>query len=244
MFPVLGSALLIWIGATPLAPAGPPAAPGPTTTQIEAAAEPHHALVWENKYVRTLKVEIAPNGATLKHRHGHDFFTVTLGSAEISNEVDGKPPATVKFEDGQVRFAEGRGPAHLVRNLATTPFRNVTIELLGDEAAKKAAPPKWDQETGTVASSDGGSQEILFVKDGIRASKLNLQPGATQPKRHHTGPEMLVAVTDIDLGAGKSKHGASMRFKARDAKWIEGGLNQILSNQGKNEATMVLIEFP
>jgi quercetin dioxygenase-like cupin family protein len=208
-------------------------------------AEPSHSLIWENKYARALKVEVAPGAATLKHRHGHDFFTVTLGSAEISNEVDGKPPVTVRLEDGQVKFGEGRGPAHLVRNVANTPFRNVTVELLGDEAAKKAAPPKWDQESGTVTSTDGGSQEILFVKDGIRASKITLQPGATQPKRQCTGPEMIVAVTDIDLGgAAKHKRAAPLRLKARDVKWFEGGLDQSLTNKGKKEAKIVLMQFP
>lgn len=245
LFPVVGAALFIWSGATPLTPVVVPAPSGQAATQIEAMAEPSHRLVWENKYVRTLKVEVAPGAATLKHRHGHDFFTVTLGAAEISNEVDGKPPTTVKLEDGQVRFAEGRGPAHLVRDLASTPFRNVTVELLGDEAAKKAAPPKWDQETGTVTSIDGGSQEILFVKDGVRASKINLQPGASQPKRQHAGPEMIVAVTDLDLGsAAKHKRAASLRLKARDVKWIEGGLNQALTNKGKGETKIVLFEFP
>jgi quercetin dioxygenase-like cupin family protein len=245
LLPGLCLGLFVWIAATPLAPAVAPATSGQSTTQIEAVAEPSHSLVWENKYVRTLKVEVLPGAATLKHRHGHDFFTVTLGAAEISNEVDGKSAATVKLEDGQVRFAEGRGPAHLVKNLASTPFRNVTIELLGDEAGKTAAPPKWDPESGTVTSPDGGSQEFLLIKDGVRASKMILQPGATQPKRQHIGPEMIVAVTDLDLGlAGKAKRATPLRLKARDVKWIEGGLDQTLINRGKKEAKIVLMQFP
>jgi hypothetical protein len=217
--------------------------PTEAATEIEVAAEPSHRLAWENQYVRAFKLEVLPNAATLKHRHPHDYVTVTFGAAELSNEVDGKAPATVKLEDGQVRFSEGRGPAHLVRNLIGTPFRNVTIEFLQDDAAHKAAPPRWDEESG-VSTAPGGNREIVFVKDGVRVSKIGLQSGGTQPKREHTGPELIVAVTDVDLGKdAKDKGPAAVQLKAGDMKWMQGGLANMLTNVGQQEAKLVLLEF-
>jgi quercetin dioxygenase-like cupin family protein len=261
--PALVLILSVWSAPAPAAPDASlksPAAAAPTgagsvsmpaAKQIEASAEPSHHFAFENKYVRTLKVEVAPKAATLKHLHNHDYVTVTLGDAELSNEVDGKAPANVKLQDGQVRFSDGRGPAHLVRNMGSAVFRNVTIELLQDETARKIAPPRadqkgsspWEKDTGTL-TSEGGSQEILFVKDGVRASKLSLQPGGVQPPRQHAGPELVVAVTDADLGnQGSKKHTKPTSLKAGDVKWIDAGMAQAVKNSGRKEAKLVLLEF-
>jgi quercetin dioxygenase-like cupin family protein len=255
--PALAMALFVWSAPAQAAPDASASNPATSTPKpVEASGEPHHQLAFENKYVRTLKVQVAPKAATQRHLHNHDYFTVTFGDAELSNEVDGKAPATVKLQDGQVRFSDGRGPAHLVRNLGSAPFRNVTIELLQDEAARKTPPTgdqkaapqgnqraQWDKDSGSV-TSDGGVQEILFVKDGVRVSKLTLQPGGTQPARQHTGPDLLVAVTDVDLGGqGQKKHTKSVQLKAGDVKWIDVGLAQTLNNSGKKETKAVLLEF-
>src|SRR5690348_10452162 len=54
----------------------------PPTTQpsseVELSAEPSHHLAVENQYIRALKVDLAPNSSTLKHRHGHDYVAVTF----------------------------------------------------------------------------------------------------------------------------------------------------------------------
>jgi quercetin dioxygenase-like cupin family protein len=212
-------------------------APAPPAPPVELSAEPSHHFVLENKYLRAYKVEILPGGATLNHHHGHDFVTVAVGSAELSNEVEGKAPASVKMQDGLTRFTEG-GVTHLVRNVGSAPFHNVTIEFLQDDPAHKATPPKWDEESGTVTSK-GGTREILFVKDGVRVSSMVLQPGAAEPKRQHAGPEFVVAVTDAELGKGAG----GVELKAGDVKWLEGGAARAMKNTGKEEAKVVLLEF-
>src|SRR5215475_3150755 len=59
-------------------------------SEVAITAEPHHRLALENQYVRVFKVEIAPAEKTLMHRHEHDYIFVTLGPAEVSNEVKDK----------------------------------------------------------------------------------------------------------------------------------------------------------
>src|SRR5450755_1786549 len=99
-----------------------------TTTEVEITAEPSHHVVLENDYIRVLKVDVAPHAATLLHRHRHDYIFVMLGDTHLSNEVVGKPPVEVKFADGDTRFTPGNF-AHVARNLADQPFRNVAVEL-------------------------------------------------------------------------------------------------------------------
>jgi quercetin dioxygenase-like cupin family protein len=171
----------------------------PTQTapkEVEITAEPHHHLVLQNDYVRVFSVEVTPKDATLMHRHRHDYVYVTLGNAEISNEVAGKPAVKVTLQDGEAKFSAGDF-AHIARNVGSTSFRNITVELLQD-AKMRNEPSKWDNEP---MKMQGGTQEILFVKDGMRASRVELQTAGFEPKHHHSGPHLVIALTDLELRA-------------------------------------------
>ncbi len=212
------------------------------TSEVAITAEPHHHLALENEQVRAFKVEIVPNDATLMHRHAHDYIFVTLGPAEVSNEVKDKPPVTLKMQDGDTRFVPGNF-AHVARNLASTPFRNVTIELLQDEAARKTPPPAWDEDRGLHVFT-GGTQHIMFVQDGVRVSEIELQPGATIPSHHHTGPHLVVAVTDLDVRSDiEGKAPIAAHLNAGDIKWLPGNYTHTLTNTGKQEAKFITLEF-
>src|SRR5450755_4946164 len=112
-----------------------------TATEVEITSEPSHHLALENESVRVFNVEVAPHTSTLVHRHHHDYVFVTLGNARVSNEVEGKPPVELTFGDGETRFVPGNF-AHVAKNLADQPFRNVTIELLQDETLR-LRPSHW-----------------------------------------------------------------------------------------------------
>lgn len=210
-------------------------------SEVEITSEPVHHLALENSYVRVFQVEVAPHSATLMHRHRHDYVFVTLGDSEISNEVEGKSPVDVKLRDGETRFAPGNF-AHIARNLANTPFRNVTIELLQDEKAA-SAPSKWNEDRG-VHVLHGGTEEILFVKDNVRVSEIELQIAGVRPKEHHSGPRLLVAVTDLLLRNEVSgKPASNIEMKSGDVRWIEGGLTDTMTNVGSRQARFVVLEF-
>lgn len=211
-----------------------------TAGEVEITAEPTHHLALQNRYVRVFQVEVAPHTATLMHWHRHDYVFVTIGATEISNEVKGKSPVTLKLQDGEVEFAPGPF-AHVARDLASTPFRNVTVEFLQDELAHKTPPPKWDQERG-LDILEGGTRHILFVKEGVRVSDIELQPGGMLPKREHAGPCLLVAVTALDLREMGDKSSATPQ-KAGDVKWISGGSTGTLMNVGKQPARLITLEF-
>jgi quercetin dioxygenase-like cupin family protein len=234
VFPALGCAR----GQSAPAAASAPPPPPPKEVEIDVAADPSHHLAVENQYLRALKVELAPNAATSKHRHTHDYVTVAFGSAELSNEVDGKEPVKIKLDDGQVRFTDGAGPAHLVRNVATTPFHNVTIELLQDETA--VAKAQWE-DGHPPPPLHGGSREVLFVKHGVRVSKLDLKPGGVLPKHELSDHCFVVAVTDVDLRDEKGGH--SIDLHSGEVKWDDGGSSHKLTNKSKQAAKIVLLEF-
>jgi quercetin dioxygenase-like cupin family protein len=223
-----------------------------TPTEVEITNEPHHHLVLENEYVRAFRVEVAPHDATEMHRHRHDYVYVTLGASEVSNELAGKPPATLKLQDGETHFTPGNF-AHIARNLADTPFRNVTVEFLQDAVARDVQSPgapkpnssrnSWDEDRG-LHVLNAGTQEILFVKDGVRVSDIQLQPGGSIPRHHHDAPHLVIAVNDLDLRSdveGKGPMPASL--KLGEVKWVPGGFTHTLTNVGKQPAHLIALEF-
>jgi quercetin dioxygenase-like cupin family protein len=209
---------------------------------VDITAEPHHHVVLQNQYVRVFKVELAPRDQIQMHRHDHDYVFVTVGDSEIENDVAGKPPATLKLQDGDTRFLPG-GFSHVVKDLANTPFRNVTVEFLQDEKARKTPSAKWEEERG-VDILEGGTQDILFVKDGVRVTDVQLQPGASIPKHRHAGPHLVVSLSDYELRSdvvGKSSK--TMQQKTGDVSWVPGGYTHTLTNSGKQSARFITLEF-
>lgn len=213
-------------------------------TEVEITAEPHHHEALENQFVRVFKVEVPPHAETLMHWHHHDYFYVTLGDTQVENDVKGKPPATVKLQDGETRFSPGNF-AHVAKNLADTPFRNITIEYLQDEKARQSPPAKWDEERG-LHVLNAGTQDIMFVKDGVRVTDTQLQPGGVIPKHHHSTPHLMVAVTDVQLKSepADGKPATTTQVKAGDIRWVEAGATHTVTNTGDKPARYIVFEFP
>jgi oxalate decarboxylase/phosphoglucose isomerase-like protein (cupin superfamily) len=218
-----------------------------TAPEVEITAEPHHHLTLENKSVRVFNLEVPAHTDTLMHWHRHDYIQVTLGDTEIVNAVKDKPPVTVKLQDGETRFSPATF-AHVARNLTDQPFRNVTIEILEDETLRNSTA-HWDEER-ALDILQGGTKQILFVKDGIRVTEFELQPGGVVPKHDYTGPHLLVAVSDLDFRENEIRSDAGGHapmpdhFKSGDSKWLPGGYSHTLTNTGPKPAKFVTLEFP
>ncbi|MGH9603230.1 MAG: hypothetical protein ACRD24_12670 [Terriglobales bacterium] len=211
---------------------------------VEITAEPFHHLEFENRYVRVLRVEVPPKQATLLHRHGYDYVFVTLGASEVSNAVEGKPPVALKLADGEARLVEG-GFAHVAANLAPTPFRNLTVEIL--PAGKRRAfarrnlKPVWERGLEVL---DRGTVHTLFVKDGLRATEVELPAGGELPLHSHSGPHLVVAITDLEVWLeAKGKPATVVRKKAGEYDWVPAGVTHTVTNTGKSGIRFVSIEF-
>lgn len=212
--------------------------------EVEITAEPHHHLTFENKTVRIFNVEVPPSTETLMHWHRHDYISVNLGPAEIENNVKGKPPVTAKLPDGDVRFASATF-AHFVRDVADYPFRNVTVEIIEDESLRNSTA-HWDEDRGLTVLANG-TQQILFVKDGIRVTEFELQPGGVIPMHHHAGPHLLVAITGLDLRDKylNDAHPSDLgHLKSGDSKWLPGNYSHTITNTSQKPAKFVTLEFP
>jgi hypothetical protein len=209
--------------------------------EVELNAEPHHHLTLENKYVRVYNVEVPPHTDTLMHWHRHDYFAVNLGKAQVVNAVKDKPPVTINLEDGQTTFASAAF-AHIAHNQTDQTFRNVTIEIVDDESRRQAAAhgdSKSHEERG-LDVLPGGTQQILFVKDGIRASEFEFQPGSGVPARSGSAPLLLIAINDLDILTSPTPS----HLNAGSSIWLPQGSQRPIVNAGRTQAKFVTLEFP
>ncbi|MFZ0480754.1 MAG: hypothetical protein WAL71_16560 [Terriglobales bacterium] len=212
-----------------------------TMKEVEITSEPSHHLALENTYVRVFKVEVAPHAATLLHRHRHDYVFVSLGPSHISNEVEGKPPVEVNLSDGEVHFTDGNF-AHVARNLAGEPFRNVAIELLQDEKLRQTRS-RWPVEGGDQ-SFTGVHRKVLLVRDAVRVSQVELDARTTIPTHRHDGPHLLVAVSDLDLQSNvEGQEPTPWKLHSGDSIWLPDGYTHSLTNAGEQTARFVTLEF-
>jgi hypothetical protein len=189
------------------------------------------------------------------HWHRHDYIYVTLGDTEVVNAIKDKPPITLKLQDAETHFSPATF-AHIVRNETDQPFRNVTIEILEDETLRHAPSPwgadKDSNEDRALVLFPGGTQQILFVKDAIRVSEFELQPGAAVPVTHPHGPMLLVAASDIEvrtrMGNGNSHASTALSsriaLKPSDSKWYPANNSHTITNTGTKPAKFITLEFP
>jgi quercetin dioxygenase-like cupin family protein len=208
---------------------------------IEITAEPSHHLLFENPQARAFKIDLAPHAAMIVHHHRHDYIFTVLGASKIENDIVGKDPFLRSFQDGETVFVPGPF-AHTAKNLTDKPFEVVAVELMGNDPAQLSH--KWDEDR-ALRILNGGTRDILFVKDGVRATDLQLNPGGVLPKHHHDGPHVVIAITDLHLRSDVEGKGPSqIEMKAGDAAWVKAGATHTLTNVGQQNARLITLEFP
>jgi quercetin dioxygenase-like cupin family protein len=231
--PLLASTILV---SATLA-AGQAAAP----LIIEITAEPNHHLLFENQYVRVFKIDLAPHAAMLLHHHRHDYIFVVLGASSIENDIVGQAPFLRKFQEGESVFVPGPF-AHTATNLSDKPFQVIAVEIMKTDPAQLSH--EWDEDRG-LHILNGGTLDILFVKDGVRAADLQLNPGGIVPKHHHDGPHVVIAITDLNLRSDIEGKGAiNVQLKAGEAAWAKGDVTHTVTNAGSQNARLITLEFP
>ncbi|MDQ1741667.1 MAG: hypothetical protein QOE23_6 [Pseudonocardiales bacterium] len=86
-------------------------------------------LVHQDERVRIWTLDLAPGEETTIHQHPCDYVYVVLRAGQTQTiDVDGTVhPGDDKVGDAVYHTA---GPAHLLRNVGSTHYSNVIVELL------------------------------------------------------------------------------------------------------------------
>lgn len=208
------------------------------TAAVPVAQEPSHHLVLDNEYVRAFDVVVAPHAATLLHQHDLDYVFVTLGDSHISNERAGSAPVELKLADAEVRYTPGRF-AHVARNLAATPFHNITIELKnpGAPVCGLAGLPACEKRPADLA-------QVLFATRRMRASLTDLAPGARTALHSHTAPHLAIALDGLTFeNDPKGNPPRKFSMKKGQAVWVDESVTHLLRNLGPARGRILALEF-
>jgi quercetin dioxygenase-like cupin family protein len=201
---------------------------------VEISGEPRHHPKFENEFVRIWDVTVPGGDATLWHAHRNDNVVITLAGAKLHIETVGRDPIDTEWKTGEVRFSKATY-VHRAMNVGTTPFHNLTIELLKSPAylADVANLPK---ETG---------REPILENDRVRVYRVMLAPGEASPKHTHPLPGLSIALTnsDIEIATEGQPKPDRLSLKSTDVRWRPGAVTHSVKNAGKTPFEAIDIEL-
>jgi len=211
-----------------LVPAAVVAAPA----SVPIDAEPRHHLRFENAYARVFEVEVAPHDATLFHVHDHDYVFVTLGKSHVVSEKADGTTTELSLTDGETRFT----PAPLVhraRNLADTPFHNLTIEIV----KRAGSPPE-------PAMPKMPGHSIVLENDAIRIDRQVLAPGESTGMHAHALMSLGICVDGARVEYRDADgHAETADLSPGQFNWHDGPRRHSLKNVGATTFSAIEIEW-
>jgi quercetin dioxygenase-like cupin family protein len=201
---------------------------------VEISGEPRHHPKFENEFVRVLDVTVPAGDATLWHVHRKDNVVITLGSANLRIETVGADTAEVLWKLGDVNFRKATY-VHRAINIGTTPFHNLTIELLKSPAGS----PEVSSPKGTTA------RQPLLENDRVRVYRVALEPGQSTTVHTHSLPGLAVSImtSEIEVTTKGKATPNRLTLPAGDVRWRGGSVTHSIKNVGQTPFVGVDIEL-
>jgi len=202
---------------------------------VEIKGEPRHHPKFENEFVRVWDVTVPGGDATLWHAHRNDNLVVTLAPAKLHIETLGRDPVDAEWKFGEARFSKATY-VHRAVNVGTTPFHNLTIELLKPAPANSNWSP-------LPKEADG--REPVLENERVRVFRVSLAPGESLPMHSHPLPGLAIAITAGELEIVTEGKASPDRLSsaAADLRWRAGPVTHSVRNIGKNRFEGVDVEF-
>lgn len=201
---------------------------------VEISGEPRHHPKFENEFVRVWDVTVPAGDATLWHAHRNDNVVVTFGDVSLRIETLGAAPAESQWKFGDVKFGKATY-IHRAMNVGTTPFHNLTIELLKSPTLFKGGP-RFPRQTG---------REPVLENDRVRVFRVSLGPGESTGMHTHLVPSLAVTLTDgeIEIAPEGKGNADRLRVTAAEVRWRAGAVTHSIKNVGSTRFEAVDIEL-
>jgi len=204
--------------------------------------EPHHHLKIENEYVRAYYVEVPPHEATQLHQHDHDYIYVSLGASDVVNAVLNRPEIHLQLKEGETHFTRG-GFAHVARNLADTPFRNVTIELLKPQGdARNLCAPILAGQPFPICEPP--LRAAYGTQREFETAEINMDRVWLQPHAKHSEKQAALFLWLEDSGIkATAKARPAIAARGGEFVWFGATSRVELLNDGSKTAQFLRITF-
>jgi hypothetical protein len=203
-------------------------------------SEPHHRLLMENEAVRVFAVTVPPYQQAYV-AHARNFVTVTLQDSDIVLWREGQSPVQhFQVPFGEVRFFQG-DVARGIRNDSNVEYRNVTVEFKDPQVTNygyQRTTRKNDYGPAVLVSPvdpHGHFVNSLHLENAV-ANDVQLLPKDVLPPHEPWRPELVIAVTPVDLQSGSD----TIHLAAGEIRWFSNRSFD-LANAGKVPARFVVI---
>lgn len=193
---------------------------------VEVYQEPHHHLVFENKDLKILDVQIQPGDTTLFHIHRNPIFFVSLGwqkNATQSPNADWIQSDYKEWPIGRIAIDTSyftQPLVHRVTNLGTKTSRLIGV-----------------LNTGKGLTLNNKSNGYERSNRWFRSKRMNLNPGDTINIQKPKYPVVIVLVSGDEIEVVKDNK--NMVYKK---KWLYLENSCKLINTGGNKTEIVQIE--
>jgi hypothetical protein len=212
------------------------------------ANEPHHHVVVKNEYVNAYHVFIGAHDATLLHQHDLPYLFMSVGPADITNAVLGKPEAQLKATDGQVFNSPGHF-AHVARPNGDTSFTNITVEFLHPQGTphnlcvKVVEGPVKDCSGMNVGDAMRVQATPLFETDEFTATSVSLAARVSYTDDTPQQPKLVMMRGQSEVKVTMSG-GAGKTLRSGEIVWIPGGASaKITATGAQANSRFVLLSF-
>lgn len=196
---------------------------------VPVEQEPQHKTFFRNEFLQAFRVKLQPGQVSLMHRHEHDDAAVRLSNNTSTSENQGEaegPPQVAVIGQVSARDNETKPTIHRVRNVGTTLFDVIDVQILNRPPGPATAPI-----TTPVAENPK-----------MRMYRYELAPGASAPAHAHARPYALIAATAMTLRTTTAAGGVSDEdLEVGDLHWVDGAVTHTYTNRGS--ATGILVEF-
>ena len=176
------------------------------------------------------------------HHHGTDYIGVALGHTEVDSITPGGAVKHVVLEDGAVGYTPA-GLTHVATNLAATPFRNATIELLQNQGHPVCVKNCENDPRAKDWPPLAEESKLIGYGDTFRISEATIKPKQTV-STEEPFPHLVILLTDMQgHTAPQGSGGADISQKTGDMMFHGGHGNHGLTNIGAQDVRMVVVEF-
>ncbi len=202
---------------------------------ITSAREVSPKVVFDNDYVKVLKVTLAP-AESLQAHEGEKRLIYSLSDYSIDWVERGKNEGTRSWKKGNVHFHEAG--SHAARNIGESTAEWLVFVRKGTKLPD--CPEQFLEKDVHVVTPEVSRQ--LFDNDHFRMTEVNLPQGGSIPM--HSGLNRVIySLSGYQILYESDKEGKVERsFKPGDVHW-HGACQHALENTGKTEARFLVVSY-
>jgi hypothetical protein len=206
-----------------------------------------YKLIFENEYVKVVRVYYAPREKVVAHEHTPNasaYVYLNDGGPVLFNHIDKDYGAVTRpaTKAGSFRVYKGIQESHEVENKSDLPSEFLRVEFKTDPVDEKTLRGKFFREAYPAGEN---FQKIQFENPQIRITRLVCAKGKKlDVSTTASEPGLLIALSPADLKAsGSQGTDKKIVLTSGQPEWLAANQQQLIENVGNAPVEMLRFDF-